>query len=306
MSRRSFLKSAAAAGLAATAGLSITAAKAAVETVRPPKTGYASVNGLRMYYEIHGSGEPLVLLHGGLTTIETSFGALLPLLAAKRQVIAIEQQGHGHTGDIDRPLSYRHMADDTARLLQSLGIRQADFFGWSMGGGIALELALQQPTLTRKLALASISATRAGIRPELDELQRHPEKQQLGWNELWLPSPADFKLWTDSYARTAPDKQGFAKIAAKAQQLMGSFEGWSEAELHNVQAPTMVLIGDNDFTRPEHAVELFRTIGGGKDEALGRPRNQLAILPGTTHMALTRRAATLVPMLLAFFDPPAS
>jgi pimeloyl-ACP methyl ester carboxylesterase len=129
-------------------------------TTAQPKTGYAPVNGLPMYYEVHGSGRPLVLLHGGISNIETDFGLVLPGLAKERQVIAIEQQAHGHTGDIDRPLSIAQMADDIVALLRQIGVENADFFGYSMGGAIALQIGIEHPEMVGKLVLAAVGYKR--------------------------------------------------------------------------------------------------------------------------------------------------
>src|SRR5258707_8679051 len=134
----------------------------------PAESGYVPVNGLEMYYELHGSGQPLVLLHGNLSTIGTSFGKVLPKLASARRVIAVEQQGHGHTADIDRPFSIEQWAQDTITLLHHLGIERADFFGYSSGGAVALEIALRSSALLRKLAWAGgTSYRRGGLCPEL-------------------------------------------------------------------------------------------------------------------------------------------
>ena len=152
------------------------------ETAAPTDaTGsYASVNGLKMYYEIHGTGRPLVLLHGALTTIDTSFGKVLPSSAKTRQVIAVEQQGHGHTADMDRPLTYQQMADDTAALLRQLNIENADFFGYSMGSGIALQIAIRHPDLVRKLVLAAPMYSRDGVSPRDVRANREHEARRLG------------------------------------------------------------------------------------------------------------------------------
>ncbi|MGE5718367.1 MAG: alpha/beta fold hydrolase, partial [Nocardioidaceae bacterium] len=133
----------------------------------PVRSGYAPVNGLRMYYEVHGTGAPLVLLHGAFSAIGTSFQKLLPELARSRQVIALEMQAHGHTADIDRPLSLEQMADDTVAALEYLGIEQADFFGYSMGAGIALHVVIRHPDVVRKLVLASVTYQLSGVHPGL-------------------------------------------------------------------------------------------------------------------------------------------
>ena len=170
-----------------------------------PAGGYASVNGLKMYYEIHGTGRPLVLLHGALCTIDGCFGKILPLLAKTRQVIAIEQQAHGHTADIDRPLTTEQMAEDTAALLRQLRIENADFFGYSMGGGIALEIAIRYPHRVRKLVFAAATYNPDGFHPEI--LQ--------GIAKL---KPEDFagSPWLEAYAKVAPNPKGLARSACQS------------------------------------------------------------------------------------------
>jgi pimeloyl-ACP methyl ester carboxylesterase len=152
-----------------------------------------SVNGLEIYYEIHGVGRPLVLLHGAMSTIETSFGKVIPSLATGRQIVAIEQQGHGHTADVDRPLSYRQMAVDTAGLLRQLSIEGADFFGYSMGAGIALELAIRHPDLVRKVVLASPAYSKGGLHPEI-----------VDGIESTKPEDLAGSIFEQAYAATAP------------------------------------------------------------------------------------------------------
>ena len=142
-------------------------------TTTNPQSGYVPVNGLNMYYEIHGSGQPLVLLHGAFSAIGTSFGALLPELAKTRRVIAFELQAHGRTADIDRPLTLEQMADDVAAALKQLGVERADIFGYSMGAGVALQIAIRHPAVLRKLVLASVSYTMSGFHPGLMEGMEH-------------------------------------------------------------------------------------------------------------------------------------
>jgi pimeloyl-ACP methyl ester carboxylesterase len=247
-----------------------------------------------MYYELHGAGEPLLLLHGALSTIETSFGAVLPSLSKTRRVIAVEQQGHGHTADIDRPLSFAQMVEDTAALLGELEIDRTDVFGYSMGAGVALELAIRHPGLVRKLVLASLAYSRDGIHPEtLEAIETTNPEDLLG---------STFEV---AYRNVAPDPGNWAALVAKINQLDRAFEGWSPVEIECFPAPTLVLIGDSDIVRPEHAVQLFRLRGGGVegDEA-GLPESQLAVLPGTTHLTLVERADWLVSMISAFLDVP--
>jgi pimeloyl-ACP methyl ester carboxylesterase len=256
--------------------------------------GYAPVNGLQMYYEVHGTGRPLVLLHGNLSTIGVDFGRMLPGLAKDRQVIAVEQQAHGHTADIDRPLSIRQWADDTAALLRYLEVQQADFFGYSSGTGIAMELALQQPRLVRKLVLASVTYRLDGLHPGLMD----------GLDEL-QPEHLAGTPFAEDYARTAPNPGDWPRLVEKVKQLNRQLPEWSAAAVRSITAPTMLVYGDSDIVRPEHAAELFRLLGGGvPGDVAGLPRSRLAVLPGTTHVTLVHRADWLVPMVTEFLDAP--
>jgi pimeloyl-ACP methyl ester carboxylesterase len=260
----------------------------------PPSTGdYAEVNGLRMYYEVHGTGQPLVVLHGAFMTIG-AMGAFVPELAEARQVVAVESQGHGHTADVDRPFSYEQMADDVAALLRHLGIEQADVFGYSMGGGAALQLAMRHPALVRKLVVASASSTSDGVYPEV-------------WSGIEQITPELFAgtPWKEEYDRVAPNPDAFPTLVEKMKQLDGQPFAWPPDEIRAISAPTMVVIGDSDGTTPEHAVELFRLRGGGVfGDLAGLPSARLAILPGTTHVGLIDRADWLVPMIAEFLDAP--
>jgi pimeloyl-ACP methyl ester carboxylesterase len=277
--------------LATVGALTATSVDASAQNDR---SGYAPVNGLEMYYEIHGSGPPLVLLHGALMTIE-GFGKLLPALARTRQVIALEQQAHGRTADLERPLDYEQMADDTAALLGQLGIRQADLFGYSMGATIVLRVAIQHPELVRKLVLAAPAYRPEGFYPEVLENIRNLK-------------PGDFtgSPWLEGYTRVAPDPDHWPALLAKVQKLVGEFGGWPPDEIRSITAPAMVIVADSDVVRPEHAVELFRLVGGGvPGDAVGLPRSRLAVLPGTTHVTLVDRADWLTQMVNEFLDAPA-
>lgn len=257
-------------------------------------SGYAFVNGLNMYYEIHGAGRPLVLLHGSLTTIDTSFGKVLPSLAKTRQVIAVEQQGHGHTADIDRPLSIEQMAKDTVELLRQVEIEKADFFGYSLGAGIALQIAIQNPNLVAKLVVASPAYSNEGLYPEV-----------LKGEENMKPEGLAESVWHKAYEKVAPDPKRWAALIAKEQQLSREFKGWAPEAIQSIKAPTLVIIGDSDIVRPEHAVEIFRLLGGGvAGDLAGLPRSQLAVLPGTTHVTLVDRSDWLISMITAFLDAP--
>ncbi|MBI1881006.1 MAG: alpha/beta hydrolase [Chloroflexi bacterium] len=263
-------------------------------TNKESQGSYASVNSLNMYYEIHGTGQPLVLLHGAFSAIGTSFGKLLPELAKTRQVIAFEMQAHGHTADIDRPLSMEQMADDTAAALQQLGIEKADFFGYSMGAGIALQVAIRHPEMVRKLVLAAVAYTLSGIHPGLMEGLADMKP------EMMFGSP-----WHEEYMRIAPRPEDFATLFAKKTQMDREIKDLPAAAVEAIKAPTLIIIGDSDIIRPEHAVEMFRLLGGGvAGDVAGLPRSQLAVLPGTTHVTLVERADLLLPIIPPFLDAP--
>jgi pimeloyl-ACP methyl ester carboxylesterase len=256
------------------------------------KRSYARVNGLNMYYEIHGEGQPLALLHGALSAIGTSFGKLLPDLAKERQVIAVEMQGHGHAADIDRPLRYEYLADDIAALLTQIGIEQADLFGWSLGAGVALQTAIRHPESVRKLVLASVTYNSGGLYPEL----------LAGIGNLTPEDMAGTPFY-EEYIRIAPHPQDFPRLFARQQQLDSEPQDWPVEAIRAIKAPALLIIGDSDIVRPEHAVELFRLLAGGvAGDLVGLPRSQLAILPGTTHVTLVERAEWLVSMITRFLD----
>jgi pimeloyl-ACP methyl ester carboxylesterase len=257
-------------------------------------SGYALVNGLRMYYEIHGAGRPLVLLHGALSATGTSFGKLIPGLARGRQVISFEQQAHGRTADIDRPLTLAQMAEDTVAALRHLGIEKADFFGWSMGAGIALQVAIEHPEVVDRLILASVTHSKAGFHPAVIDGVTAVTLEML------VGSP-----WQIEYAQIAPNPDGFAGLVAKTTAMNLSLTDWPAEAVRSIQAPTLIVVGDSDLVRPEHAVEIFRLRGGGvAGDFAGLPASQLAILPGTTHVGVVDRADLLVPMITAFLDQP--
>lgn len=256
----------------------------------------AFVNGLDMYYLVQGRGGiPLVLLHGAFSNIQTDFGKMLPTLSRNRQVIAIEQQGHGHTPDIDRPLTYEQMADDVAELLRQLRITKADFFGYSMGGAIGTYVAIRHPELVRKLVFAGgASYNVAGFYPELMEGEKKMK-------------PEDFAgtPWLKAYVRIAPHPGDWPKLVTKIKDLDVNWRGLSDDQLRSIKVPTLLIVGDADVVRPEHVVQMFRLLGGGvPGDLVGLPRSQLAVLPGTTHVTLITKTDWLLSMVRPFFDAP--
>lgn len=255
---------------------------------------YAPVNGLNMYYEIHGEGKPLVLVHGAFSAIGSSFGKLLPELAKSRQVIGVELQAHGHTADIDRPLTTENFADDIAALLRYLEIGRADVLGYSMGGFVALNVAIRHPELVRKLVVMSAGYKLSGIHPGL--MEGMGEMQP----EMMYGSP-----WHEEYMRIAPRPEDFNTLFAKKTEMDKANQDVPDETIRALKMPVLYLIGDSDLIRPEHAVEFFRLVGGGVfGDMMPMPKSQLAILPGTSHVGMTDRAELLVPMITAFLDAP--
>src|ERR687895_2966899 len=207
------------------------------------RNGYVPVNGLDMYYEIHGTGQPLALLHGAFSAIGTSFGQVLPGLAKTRQVVAFELQAHGRTADIDRPLSLEGMAEDVAAALKELGVESADVFGYSTGAAVALRLAISHPDVVRKLVLASVTYTLGGVHPGLmDGLAEMKPEMMFG-------SP-----WHDEYMRVAPNPENFATLFAKKTQMDSEIQDLPAEAIQAITTPTLLIIGDSALVRPEHAV----------------------------------------------------
>ena len=248
-----------------------------------PQSGYAPVNGLQMYYEIHGDGGvPLLMLHGGFLSIATSFSQMIPRLAEQRQVIAVEQQGHGHTADIDRPLTFEQEADDTAAALNHLGIAQVDVFGYSDGGNVALGLAIRHPALVRKVAIAGTNITNDDLVPGIYEFMEGMTPESLG-DEL-----------RTMYEAEAPRPEDWPVLVEKVKQQVIALEGWTPEQLQAIAAPTLVIIGDADIVAPEQAAAVFRHI----------PTAHLAVLPMRDHMTLGLRPEWLLSMLEEFFAAP--
>jgi pimeloyl-ACP methyl ester carboxylesterase len=226
----------------------------------PLESGHAPVNGIRMYYEVHGrrDGVPLVLLHGGGSTLEVTFGRVLSALARRRRVIAVEEQGHGRTSDRDAPVAFETSADDVAALLRHLNVEQADLFGFSNGASVALHVALRHPALVRKLVFASSMTRRGGARPEFWDFMARADFANM---------PQALK---DAFLRVNPDERALRRMHDKDAARMRSFRDVPDDAVRSVRAPTLILAGDRDIVRPEHAVELAGLIPGAR----------LLILPG--------------------------
>lgn len=264
------------------------------------QSGYASVDGLDVYYEVFGEGRPLVLVSGAFMTIELTAG-LIDALAATRQVVAVEPQAHGHTANIDRPLRYESMADDLAGVIRQLGIGPTDVLGYSMGAGIGLQLAIRHPDLVRRLVAISVSYDVSGTHQELVDFgpQMTPE--------MFTGSPFEA-----SYRRTAPDPDGFPDLVMAMRDLEMTPQHWPDDDIRGIAAPTMIVVGDSDAVRLEHAVQMFTLLGGGvMGDLVGVPTSRLAILPGTTHFipeghGMLDRVDWLTPMVVEFLDtdPP--
>jgi pimeloyl-ACP methyl ester carboxylesterase len=256
-------------------------------------SGYIPVNGLEMYYEIHGSGEaPLLLLHGGLFNIDLQFGEVLPGLAQSRQVIAVDFQGHGRTGDIDRPLTSADLASDVEGMLQHLGIPQVDIFGFSVGGAVALHLAIKHPELVRKLIVSSASFHPDGDRPENAEAVGEMTVEMIAGT----PMEADYRA-------KSPNPEGLQTLLDKLGGYDAGFSGWSDDEIRGIAAPTLITVGDCDAVRLDHAVRFLRLRGGDVNgDFAGVPVSQLAVFPGTTHFFGMARTALVLDVVRTFLD----
>jgi pimeloyl-ACP methyl ester carboxylesterase len=253
--------------------------------LEPSRTGYADVNGLHMYYEEYGDGSPLVLLHGGMLTIELNFASLIPTLSQRHRVIGVEMQGHGRTADTDRPITPAGLASDIVRLLDLLEIDRAHVFGHSMGAAVTLELGVSYPDRVRSLVPASVSVRPEGLHEDLTD----PTKQATSTR---MPTQQDFADFHAAYQRLSPHPEHFTEFLAMLSQSNADTRGWSDEQLAGITAPVLLVLGDRDFTTVDHGALMLALI----------PGSQLAVLPDTTHMQVTRRADLLLPMLTRFLD----
>jgi pimeloyl-ACP methyl ester carboxylesterase len=227
---------------------------------KPLEGGHAPVNGIKMYYEVHGrkDGVPLVLLHGGGSTIEVTFSKVLPVFAGSRRVIALEEQAHGRTTDRNAPVAFESSADDVAALLRHLKVDQADILGFSNGASVALRVAIRHPQLVRKMVFASSMTKKAGARPEFWEFMKQADFSNMP------------QLLKEAFLRVNPDVQQLETMHDKDAARMQRFEDVPDDALRSVRAPTLIVLGDQDIVTPQHAVELTRLIAGAR----------LLILPG--------------------------
>lgn len=264
-------------------------------STQPPTTGYADVNGLRMYYEVHGTGgTPLLLLHGGLFDIDQQFGALLPDLATGRQVIAADFQGHGRTNDIDRPLGTADLASDVVGLLAHLGVGKVDVFGFSVGGAVALHLAIKHPELIRRAVISSVSFHPDGDRGEMGDLEMSVD--------MIAGTPMEEQYLAKS---PHPDKEHLQVLLNKLGGYDKGAGGWSDDDIRGIAAPTLITYGDCDAVKLEHAVRFLQLRGGDVDGHVhGAPASQLAIFPGTMHFFGLARTPMVLDAVTTFLDAP--
>ena len=258
-------------------------------SIKPAKSGYAPVNGLNVYYEIYGEGQPLVLLHGSFMTIGTNWGHLIPELSKSRKVIAIEFQGHGHTNDSDRDYSFENFADDVAGVLKHLKVDSTDIVGYSLGAGVGLQVAIRHPQLVRRLVHLSA-----------------PFKWK-GWSEetrsIFPIITAQFFEGTPvktEYDKYAPDTKHFSTMVSKLVKMINTDYDFTN-KISAIKQPILVILGDSDGIVTEHAAEMFKLMGGGKNgDMAGIPASQLTILPGTSHTGLILRSDWLLNFISTF------
>ena len=262
---------------------------------------YAEVNGINLYFETHGAGRPMILLHGGLGSGEM-FGPVLPLLAERHQVIAVDLQGHGRTADIDRPIDVRLMADDVAALVNYLGLDRPDLVGYSLGGGVALHTAAQHPSKASRLVVTSANIRPDAIYPEI----RAQQGQVTAAAAEFMKDTPMYQL----YQRVAPNPEDFPRLLDKIGEAMARDFDYTE-EVRSLQGPTLIVAADADMAPPSHYVEVFTLLGGGVRDGgwmgEGRPAggHALAILPGLTHYNLGD-SPLFATVILAFLDDESS
>lgn len=268
---------------------SLIASNLSINAQSPSKGGYALINGIKMYYQVYGEGKPLVLIHGGGSTIETSFGRIIPMLAKHRKVIAVELQAHGRTNDRNSDLSFEQDADDVVSLLKELEIEKADFFGFSNGGTTTLQIAIRHPKFVSKIVLGSALSKRNGVPTQFWDFMK-----QANLNNM----PQELK---DAYVKVAPEPTGLQVMHDRDAKRMVNFKDIPDEKIKSIKAPALIIIGDKDVIIPEHALEMHRLISG----------SQLSIVPGvhgeyieeiTTLKSNSDQAKFVIPMIEKFLD----
>jgi pimeloyl-ACP methyl ester carboxylesterase len=279
-------------------GLSLPASAQVANNNIKKTTGYAPVNGLKLYYEVYGEGQPLVLLHGSYMTIDLNWSQIMPALAKNHKVIAIEMQGHGRTADIDRPVSYKALADDVAGLLKHLKIDSADILGYSLGGTVAFQFGIQYPRMVKKLIAISTVYKYTGWQPEVLDV---------------------LKIMSPEFLDNTPLKQAYTSVAPQPNNwsnFLKKYIAFDKLDFdlgaNNIKAfkfPVLLIMGDNDGVDLNHKVDMYKLVGGGAfADMTGLPKSQLAIVPAATHVTLMLHTEKLASIILPFIDnvPPLS
>ena len=260
-------------------------------TTNQAVANYAAVNGIALYYEVHGTGKPLIMLHGGFGSFEM-FSDLSPALAVDHQIIGVDLYGHGRTALTVRPLRFEHMADDIAGLIEHLGLEKVDLLGYSLGGAVALQTAIRHPELVNNLVLISAPFKRTGWHPEMRA------GMVASTPEFFMNTPI-----YDGYVRVAPKPEDFPRLVAEMREALGQDYDWTE-QVSALKIPTLIIAGDADGLPPSHAVAFFTLLGGGLKDAGWNGEHliasQLAILPGATHYNIISRTDLLLPVLVPF------
>jgi pimeloyl-ACP methyl ester carboxylesterase len=252
--------------------------------------GYAPVNGLKLYYEIHGDGQPIVLLHGAYMTIDLNWKEVIPELAKSHKVIVLEMQGHGRTADIDRPVSFKALGDDVAGLLKYLKIDSADVVGYSLGGTVAFSFAIQHPEMLRRLVLISTVYKYTGWMPELQAAFK-----------TFKPEMFENTPLKAAYEAVAPDPGHWKQFLAKYMAVGSQDYNLGEDNIKAIKAPALVIMGDNDGVDLQHKADMYKLLGGGiLGDFTGLPKSELAILPGTTHVSLMMQTSKLLAIIQPF------
>jgi pimeloyl-ACP methyl ester carboxylesterase len=257
----------------------------------PLKSGFAPVNGIKMFYQVYGKGKPLVLVHGGGSTIETTFGRVIPMLGQHRKVIAVELQAHGRTSDRDNDLSFEQDADDVVSLLHYLKIDKADFFGFSNGGTTTLQIAIRHPEVVNKIVLGSALSKRNGVPTQFWDFMKQAKLDNM---------PQELK---SAYLKVAADSAGLQVMHNRDVKRMLNFKDIPDQQIKSIKAPALIINGDKDVITPEHALEMHRMLSS----------SELAIIPGvhgeyieeiTTLKSNSHQANFVIQMIKRFLDSP--